>query len=230
MFKTVCQKLKFKGCIALIVCLSSEPTLSETTIYALEIPGLHQPDGKGTYDQMIRTSLVEKGLATLKLLPPARAESLFSNCTNCCLSPGNDNPEFYDWGQDIQVTEPMAVAKVIIFSPPNMPVISELTSLEGSLIGIRSGMPYGKSFDLANLITQSTLTIESNIQRLNNHRIDYMVAYIPDAYDAFQSLGQEPLPHDPESPLAVHNDALVCRGVNESTLKVFNDFVGELPR
>ena len=203
----------------------SATTLAEVTIYAIDIPGLHEKSGGGIYDKPIADALVSTGQATVTVLPPARAENSFADCTNCCLSPANLSAEFYDYGSDVVQTEPMGTAQIFIFSQPNGAVISSLAALKGKKVGVRSGMPYGKSFDGAGLTTTATSKIENNIAKLESTRIDAMVAYVPDAYDAFSGLGKAPFPHAKDAPIAVHPDALVCRGVSQGFLDAFNSHV-----
>lgn len=205
--------------------LLSFSVAAEVVIYAIDIPGLHDKQGGGIYDKPINEALVSKGKATLKVLPPARAEKSFAGCSNCCLSPANLNPEFYDYGSEVVQTEPMGVAQIHIFSQPGAPVITSLDELKGKKIGVRNGMPYGKSFDAAGLKTNATSDIGKNIAKLEAKRIDAMVAYVPDAYDAFEAAGKEPFPHAKESPVAVHPDALICRGVSQEVIDTFNAHV-----
>jgi len=217
-----------RHCTYVLCLLINSLCFAETTIYTVEIPGLHQKDSKGVYDIIIETGLSKEGLAKVRLYPPARAQIEFSNCTDCCFSPANLNPDFYDYGSDVVVTEPMGIAKVYIFSPPGVFTVSGLDALKGKKVGIRHGMPYGKSFEQAGLDTQAVITITSNIKKLKSKRIDYMVAYVPDAFDAFKLLKIEPFPYNADSPLAVHPDSMVCRGVKTSTIKVFDDYVKTL--
>ena len=200
----------------------STVTLAEVNIYAIDIPGLHEKNGGGIYDNLINEALVSEGKASLKVLPPARAEHSFANCTNCCISPANLNSEFYDFGSDVVQTEPMGIAKIHIFSQPGAPVLTSLEELKGKKVGIRHGMPYGKSFDGAGLKTVEITKIANNIAKLEAKRIDVMVAYVPDAYDAFSAEGKKPFPHAKDAPIAVHPDALVCKGVSQDFIDSFN--------
>ena len=138
-------------------------TFAEVIIYGMNIPGLHESSGGGIYDKMINDSLVSSGKASLKVVPPARAENNFASCTNCCMSPANLNPDFYDYGPEVIETEPMGIAKVHIFSPPGAPAVSSLSDLKGKKIGIRNGMPYGKAFEAAGLKTSAATDLAKNI-------------------------------------------------------------------
>jgi len=68
------------------------------------------------------------------------------------------------------------------------------------------------------VIQLRSTTTGGNINLINQDRIDAFVAFIPDAYQAFNRLGLKPFPHAPDHPLAFHNDSLVCRGVRGARL------------
>ncbi len=212
----------FLKAVLFVFFACSQVVYAQTTIYSIEIPGMHDKDGSGGYDKIIEKSLIKPGLATLENFPPAKAENEFSKCTNCCFSPANKNPEFYDFGDDIVKTNPMGVAKIYIFTGKGQKSISRLSDLKGKKVGIRFGMPYGKSFESAGLKTEGVPSIEQNIKKLDKGRIDAFVAYVPDAYDAFKRLGIPPYPHDVDNPIAVHEDCLVCRDVPSEVIDAFN--------
>lgn len=203
---------------------------AETRIIGIEIPGLHEKSGNGVYDKIITKAVVEKNKGKLTVDPPARAENTFSKCTDCCFTPANDNPEFYDFGSDIVKTNPMSTAKIYIFTAKGKPALSSISDLAGKKVGIRLGMPYGKSFDGAGLKTDAARTIEANIKKLNAGRLDAFVAYVPDAYVAFEKMNMEPLPHDKANPIAVHEDCLVCRGVPADFVDNFNKALSEMEK
>lgn len=195
---------------------------AETTIYGIEIPGLHENNKSGVYDKIIDDLLIKPGLANLQVLPPAKAEDNFSNCKDCCFSPANLNKEFYNFGDDVVKTNPMGIAKIYIFTGKGQKTINNLSELKGKKVGARFGMPYGNTFDNAGLNVEMVKSIESNIKKLDKGRIDAFIAYVPDAYDAFKSLGIPPYPHDLDKPIAIHEDCLVCRGVPPEVIDKFN--------
>ena len=212
--------MKYYLCALLTFC--SIHAGANVSIIGIDIPGLHDSKGGGAYDQIINEAAVSTGLASLKVFPPARAEAQFASCTNCCFSPANKNQEFYDFGADITQTLPMNVAKIYIFSPPGSAEISSLSALKGKKVGIRTGMPYGKTFDAAGLKTSAVSDIGQNIKKVQGKRLDAFIAYIPDAYIAFKDMGISPFPHAKSTPIAVHEDSLVCRGVSASFIESFN--------
>lgn len=209
--------------MSLLLLLAASWAKAEVSIISMDIPGLHQSDGQGEYDQIISSSVVASGMASLKIVPPARAEVSFSKCTNCCLSPANKNPEFYDYGDDTVMTKPMATAMVLVFTAAGSEPVTSLEQLKGKRVGIRRGMVYGSTVDNAGLKTNETNTISANIKKLNAGRLDAFIAYSPDVYTAFEEMGMEPLPHAKENPIAVHPDALVCKGVSNEFIEAFNN-------
>jgi len=122
----------------------------------------------------------------------------------------------------------MNIAKVYIFVNQGQTPISCLEDLKEKKVGIRLGMPYGKSFENAKLKTYEVPEIGQNIKKIKAGRIDAFVAYIPDAYRAFRELGTAPYPHDASNPLAVHPDRLVCRGVDQEFITKFNELLKQL--
>ena len=81
-------------------------------------------------------------------------------------------------------------------------------------IGIRTGMPFGHTIAQSQLKLTKSATIEQNIIKLQKGRLDAMIAYTPDAYIAFDNLNLKPFPHALEKPLAIHPDAVVCKGIS----------------
>ena len=214
--------MKFSLITFVFVALFSSSVQSEVSVFALDIPGLHQKDGGGEYDKIINKAVVQSGKAKVVVLPPARAESEFAKCTNCCLSPANKNPDFYEYGDDVVVTKAMSVAKVYIFTGKGKAIINSLKGLVVKSVGARNGMPYGKKFDASGISPKLVSDIQTNIKKLDSGRIDAFIAYYPDAYTVFAELGIDPYPHDVEQPIAVHPDSLICRGTAGEFIKVFN--------
>jgi len=214
-------------CVLFFILLNTF-LFAEVNIIGLEIPGLHQHDGQGVYDKVVNQTVVRKRLASLNVYPPTRAEKLFDSCDNCCLSPANKNPEFYDFSNKTVQTDAMNTAKIYIFVSKGEDPIFKLKDLKNKEVGIRKGMPYGKSFEKSKLNTHTVNTIEKNIFLTLTNRIDAFVAYVPDAYFAFRNVRIEPFPHETLSPLAVHPDRLVCKGVSDEFINQFNNLLGNL--
>ncbi len=205
--------------------ISHNPLFAEVMIYGIEIPGLHQSDGAGAYDQLITETVINSGLASLAVYPPAKAKNKFSECQNCCFSPANKNPEFYEFSENFTQTDPMNTAKIYIFVNKGQPPISRLEGLQNKKVGIRFGMPYGKSFEEANLTTYTVYKLEGQVRLIQNGRIDAFVAYVPDVYKMFRELNLEPFPHNVSRPIAVHPDRLVCKGVKLEFINIFNEML-----
>ena len=196
-----------------LLSISPSPLFAEVMIIGIEIPGLHQRDGTGDYDQLITETVIKSGQATLEVYPPAGAKYNFSNCQNCCFSPVTKNPEFFEFSEDFTQTDPINIAKIYIFVNKGQQPISRLEDLRNKRVGIRFGTPYGKNFEEANLTTYTVYKIERHIRLIQNGHIDAFMAFVPDAYKMFRELNLEPFPHDVSRPIAVMRDRLVCKGV-----------------
>jgi len=206
----------------LILFLSLSCT-AEISILSFEIPGLHQKDGEGSYDKIIKALIYPEEEINILLVPPARAKSQFAQCLNCCLSPSNKNPDFYDYGDDVVETLPMNLAKVYIFTRRfTKEIRNGIEGLKGKVVGVRRGMPYGKRFYSANLNLDTVSTLSQNFAKLDRERVDAVVAYVPDAYVFFDEMDMRGYPHAIDYPISIHPDAMVCRGVSEDFLKAFN--------
>lgn len=213
-----------------LFCISSSLLGSEVMIIGIEVQGLHQKDRKGVYDQIITETVVKARLAILNVYPPARAARNFSNCQNCCFSPANENPEFYEFGENVVQTDPMNFAKIYIFVPPGKSPISHLEDLLSKKVGVRRGMPYGKSFEniKIKLKTVTVTNLKQNIRLIQAGRIDVFIAYVPDAYKIFRELSLKPFPHDVSHPIAVHQDRMVCKGVKPEFIAKFNEILNQM--
>ena len=191
-------------------------------IYALNIPGFHQTDHKGIYDLKIEESLVRSGYAQLIVFPPERAELAFKDCHSCCYSPANNQTEFYDFEDLVVASDPMGSAKAYIFTAEGMPALKSIADLSGKKVGIRQGMHYGKRLTMSAIDFHRVTTIEMNIKKLTAGRIDAFIAYAPDVYQTFKSLELAPFPHNKAAPIAIHQDGIVCRGVRDDFMQMFN--------
>lgn len=202
-----------------------------TIIIQLDIPGLHQADEMGSYDLIIKEAFsASQSPLKMQLYPLSRGEKAFKHCFNCCLSPMNNNPEFYLPQVGVVETEAMNVAKVYAFSARGQTVYSSLESLKGKTVGLRKGMPYGKSVAAADLDWIYVRELKKHLILLDKGRIDVFLAYVPDAYLMFAENNMAPLPHDRANPIAVHADALLCRGVPTSVIRGFNAAIRQMKK
>ena len=203
----------------------SLPSLAQVTIYAYDISGLYQLDGGGAYDSIVKELVLDKDLGELKVLPGFRAEQEFANCRNCCITPANTNPAFYDFGSDVFATDPMNVAEIYIFSQRGSDPIVTVDQIAGKRVGIRRSMATSlKSvLDRGDFKLQPVDTIEQNVAKLDRGRIHAFIDFVPDVYLAAGEIGIEPHPHAKGKPLERHPDSLACRNVSPTFLKTFND-------
>ncbi|MBE9065028.1 ABC transporter substrate-binding protein, partial [cf. Phormidesmis sp. LEGE 11477] len=204
---------------------------SDNSVAALQVDGLFQKDGQGIYDQVF--AAVEKhadGLIESQTVAPNRAFQDFESGKVACLSPANTNTNFYQFGFATTQSNPMSVAKIYIFTKAGSAPVSDLNALNGMRVGVRSGMPYGDQIESADLKLVEARTIEANVKKLEAGRIDAFIAYVPDAYSAFENMGIDNLPHAEDTPVAVHEDALLCRNDKggETIVSKFNAALDEL--
>ena len=178
---------------------------AETVIAAISIDGLHQKNGNGDYDKIV------KGAGKLRVLTPTAAEKLFIKGDAECLSPANADPNFYTYDFPVITSNSMFQAKIYAYTAMGTSEVKSLADLEGKKVGIRSGMPYGKQIDSSGLKFVKARDIETNIKRLKQGKIDAFIAYWPDSDSAFENSGSSPLTHAKDSPLAVHDDQVICR-------------------
>ena len=192
--------------------LSAAALAAEPQIVALEIDGLFQKDGHGLYDEVLAAvNQASENDLNIQVVAPARSFQEFESGAAACILPANVNPDFYSFSFETVQSVPWFVAKVYLFTAAGSEPISDLSALAGKKVGIRSGMPYGNKVESASLKLVKARTIEANIKKLAAGRIDAFLAYYPDVYTAFETAEMEPLPHAVDEPIAVHQDALLCR-------------------
>ena len=191
--------------LGLLSLTSFSSASSEAVIAAISIDGLHQKNGNGDYDKIV------KGLGKVRVLTPTAAEKLFVKGDADCISPANADSNFYTYSFPVITSNSMFQAKIYAYTPVGTPVLSNLSDLSGKKVGIRSGMPYGNEIDSSGLEFVKARDIETNIKRLKQGKIDAFIAYWPDSDAAFDNAGISSLTHAKDSPLAVHDDQVVCR-------------------
>jgi len=213
MFKTM-LRISSLFCSSLFFFLASSSYAQ--TIIGIDIPGLHSNDGQGLYDLTIQQATGQSVL----IMSPGRAVKAYESCADCCISPANKNPDFYDYDDGHLVSQPMFTAKVYIFSKPGDAVIDDITLLKGKKVGTRKGMPYGNNVESSGARFMRADKLAQNIKKLERGRLDYMVAYTPDVYDVFDTLGKAPFPHAKNAPVAIHEDSLLCKDTPENRVLI----------
>ena len=209
-----------------LFCIPCNSLSAKVKVIGIEILGLHQQDFQGSYDRIIN-QIVGQDIE-LKVLSPKRAKNAFNKCQNCCLTPANKDPEFYEYGDDVIQTDPMNTAKIYIFVNTGNPPLTTLEELKGMKVGIRRGMPYGKSVESSNLNFNVVNRLKQNITLLEMGRVSAIIAYVPDLYQVLGELNRKPFPHDKTHPLAIHPDSLICRSVSPKFMLQFNNGLKEM--
>jgi hypothetical protein len=196
------------------------------TIYAVSIPGVHQQDKKGSYDTAILEAASQfSNPVKLQVWPPRRTFQAFADCENCCLTPASDNPQFVVF-PDVSVSKPIQQARLVIFTKYGSKPITSVEELSGLTVSRRHGISYSKNLQRADINFIFAADLKGSIKMLEQGRTDAFVAFVPDAYKTFEKLGMEPLVHDVESPIAVHEDSLICRGtVGKAFVAAFDSYM-----
>lgn len=190
----------------LTLLFSTAVIAQEMKIAGYDIPALIQKDGSGEYDQKIaniQTQLAENW--QYDILPPARADKLFDAKALDCIFPYDR--KFHLNKQTIN-SLPLGIAKAYIYSKAGTMPFKNIVQLQGLRVGARIGMLYGPEFDALSLHVEYVTTLEQNIDKINQSRIDAFVAWSPDSDAAFNNKNMAPLPHG--APFVEHNDAILC--------------------
>lgn len=211
--------------LLLSLCVAPALARAQVTVIGIEIEGLHQADKGGDYDKNVGN--VKDAVITV--LPAARAFAEFAKCSDCCISPANKNPVFYDFNTDAYTaSKPQNVAKVYIFAPAGAPAVSSLDAIKGKKVGLRAGLPYGKRIDGSNGFTKDqSPSAEASIKKLQLGRVDFLLEWTPDMDFAFQKLNMKPLPHVDGQPVEVHEDSVLCKASpkTKAFLEKLNGFI-----
>jgi len=193
-----------------IVAIGGPAHAQEANVAGLDIPGLHQKNGEGLYDKVLKAAAKKGATAVVEPMAPNRAFHEFESGNMPCVSPANKKPAFYDYGEDFIQSTAMFEAKIYIFTSRGSEPIRDLDSLKGKTVGIRSGMPYGKNVMNSGLELREASTIEANIAKLKHDRIDAFIAFYPDSHTVFHDKGMEPLPYAADHPVEIMPDRVVC--------------------
>jgi hypothetical protein len=206
--------------LTLLSLAAAGPSLAAAgpRLVAQTIPGLFTGDGTGAYEEIYQALQQQAGgtLPKLEVIEPGLAIALYQKGTVECQTPANANPDFYPVKFATQQSKPMNVAKIYIFSKPGTEPYDSLDALKGKKIALREGFSYGSEVNDAGLETEYSLSIEANIKKLLDDRVDALVDFVPDAWEAFANYKMAPLPHRADKPVAVHEDAFVCRDTPET--------------
>lgn len=195
---------------------------ADVSIAAQQIPGVYTTEGNGAYDQVYAAIEKEVGglPGKLQVVPAGRAIALYSNKQVECQTPANSDADFYPVAFPTVQSKPFNLAKIYIFSKPGEAPVTTLAALAGKRVAVRQGFNYGKVFESAGLNVEKGPSIEANVKKLLDGRVDVLVDFVPDAWDAFAGLKMAPLPYDAAKPVAVHQDAVVCRDTPETRVLI----------
>lgn len=217
-----CKSAFINFVLALIGSAIGLSTMAAETIQIItyEIEGLHQADNMGKYDRVLSEVLPKEFEYTIQVVPPKRALRMFEQCRACCLSPMNDNPEFYDYAETLGAIQLPAYnsAAAFLFTSKEKAPIKNLAALAGKTIALQAGMSFGNSFikrtEALKIATVQVSDFDSLFKMLKLNRVDAVAAYTPDALLYFNNRQLTPFPYAKEHPIVIHDDALLCKNVS----------------
>ena len=181
---------------------------AEIRLGAYDLPPLLQANGKGSYDKVM--GYIERNFRYnwhYKVYPAEELDRLFAEEEIDCIFPADRN--FYGATGALQ-SDYFNLTRVYIYTKPQHDVLVGVESLKGKRVGARQGVTYGPEVEGARLGLIYSRSIEQNVFKLVNDRLDAFIAYVPDALFAFKGLNMEPLNHDPDEPLLTIEDGFLC--------------------
>lgn len=197
--------------------------MAAVKLAAYETPSLLQANGKGKYDKVFEmlNGYFDRNWR-YPVLNAEEIEKRFEAKEVDCIIPFDI--DFYEGNHEVKQSDYINLAKVYIFTKPEFGLLAGVESLKGKRVAARRGMPYGAEVAAARLEIHWGDTIQANIMKLLNGRVDAMIAYVPDAWFAFKYLKMEPLLYDAENPLVIHEDAFLCHDTEQTEIfiKQFN--------
>ncbi|PCJ21687.1 MAG: hypothetical protein COB04_02985 [Gammaproteobacteria bacterium] len=196
------------GCFLGCLVISGVSASAEVRLGAYQIPSLLQTNGGGSYDKVL--AYIERNFRynwRYKVYPAQELDQLFAEEKIDCIFPADRN--FYGVSGVIQ-SDYFNLSRAFIYTKPRHEVLVGVESLKGKRVGARKGISYGPEIDGAKLGLIYSRSIEQNILKLVNDRVDAFIAYVPDALHAFKSMNMEPLNHAPDDPLLTIEEGFLC--------------------
>ncbi|BFM13788.1 hypothetical protein R50072_39410 [Simiduia litorea] len=181
----------------------------------------------GKYDSVLSEVLPHEFHYSYQVAPPKRALRMFEQCKICCLSPMNDNPEFYDYAETLGAIQLPAYNSAVayLFSQKDREPIKNVDMLAGKTIALQAGMSFGKTFikniKALNITTVQVQDFDSLFKMLELNRVDAVAAYTPDALLYFKNRNLSVFPYSKSNPIVIHEDALLCKNVSPEFLKIY---------
>jgi ABC-type amino acid transport substrate-binding protein len=206
--------------LGLAACAHAEPI----TIAAIDIPGLLEPDQKGTYDRVLaRLAELAGEKWQLNYLPAKRANASLILQGTCAIP--YDLRHFNETRAGSKVTliasAPFNVAKVYLFTAPGSAPLSDIPNKRDFIVGVRRGLPYGQDVDRLIAAHQERFLVadseDSNIRMLLSGGISAMLAFLPDINNYYQTHpGTPTLVFNDQKSIVDYKDSVVCANTPEN--------------
>jgi ABC-type amino acid transport substrate-binding protein len=201
--QSVCL-IAFTFCLSLwINAASAQPKI--TILYSEIDYMFSQSEHKqGPYNNIADALFYDPNIQTL-FVPPSRGEFMWQNKEADCLFPANTNT--MDKDSPLLSSLPFNTVRAFIFARHPY---SSLSVFENKDIALRRGTTYGgiRSKIKANFIDLNS--DEQGIKILEKYRVDALIAYYSDAVGAYNAL-KIPLHYfNPNLPVYVASEHLVC--------------------
>ncbi|MEH6477245.1 MAG: hypothetical protein V7727_16250 [Sneathiella sp.] len=191
-------------------------------VVAFRIVNVLEQDGSGDYNEILKELTFKTGIKfQLEVLPIARARAAYKLGQYDCLLPLDRVFEMkhLDHVQSVAFYK----AKLYAFTQNGVAPIQTIESLNGLRVGGELGIPFTPR--ITKIVgTNRATNLKELIRMLERGRFDAIIAYTPDILEIFDEMHVVPLSYDPETPLAIYNDALTCRPTerNIALLKKIN--------
>lgn len=201
--------LAFFGIFSVVETARSDHLLVLTT----HIPGLHETDLSGEYDQKILQAAETAGIEVeILLLPFTRMTTEFAVCENCCASPCVELASA-DYCAGAQFSEPWNSASLHIFTRKHSGAVSALDNLDGKPVGLEFGSPVARDMiEEAGATHVAFDDLGSGFQMLKLGRVDAILAWVLDVLVYFDQHQIPVQTYDPNAPLLTVTDRLGCKG------------------
>lgn len=208
------MKYLYVSAVALSL-LCSTPASAGGKLFATHLDGLIQSDGKGMYDQVLKTM----GIA-YQALPAARAENEMVESKGCMFP---IDRRYLKINADLVQSKPIDTIPLHIYSKDGK--IQTLADLKGKSLGLRHGLNYGPRVNELQRGGQKVDTapnLESALKKLEAGNVDALIEFKVDMDEMAKKNAAFKFAASKE-PVDTHADAMTCFNEPENK-KLMDDF------
>lgn len=208
------KNLYVSAVVLSLIC--SAPASAEGKLFATNLDGLIQPDGKGMYDQVLKIMGI-----SYEALPAARAEDEMRASSDCMFP---IDRRFLKINADFVQSKPIDTIPLHIYSKDGK--TQTLADLKGKKLGLRLGLNYGPR---VNELQRSGQKVElapnllSALKKLEAGRIDVVIEFKVDMDEMAKKNASFKFVASKE-PVDTHADAMTCVNTpgNQKLMEDFN--------